>query len=118
MGADLIIATAPAQVSTDEAHANLAKLDTDFCNYVVGEVLGWDTDELEGDEARDRIAYAINEIVGHDRRDVQVANFNLANDNPNYWYLSGGMAWGDSPTEAYDEIVLLDWSGVTIKETA
>jgi len=117
MGADLITAAAPAQVTTEEAHANLAKLSTEKCNYVVGEVLGWDDDELENDEARDRIAYAINEIVGDNyRRDVSVMNFSN-DDKPNFWYVTGGMTWGDAPTDAYDDIVLLDWSGVTTKET-
>jgi hypothetical protein len=45
---------------------------------------------------------ALNEVLG-ERRDVSAIEFG----GRTYW-LTGGLSWGDSPTEAFDAIAALD----------
>lgn len=42
------------------------------------------------------------------RRDLDVVKF----DGPHHWLLAGGMSWGDSPGDTYDELQLLTILGL------
>lgn len=67
------------------------------------------------DEIEDEFRYDIRsklktsiEFIDEGRRDV--AHVKLGED---VWAITGGMSWGDPPTNAYDHIAAIDASGIT-----
>lgn len=81
---------------------------------------GWDIDEVSDCDSADRevarkqlvadlrsaLHGALTELCGN-RRDVAFVTF----DGRRYW-LTGGMSWGDAPTDAFEWIVAFDWIGL------
>lgn len=57
-------------------------------------------------DLREALHSALDELAGW-RRDVAELEFG---GRP-YW-LTGGMSWGDTPTDAYESIAALGWIGV------
>ena len=58
--------------------------------------------------AKDMLRDALGEIIFEEnRRDI--AHIMLEHK---WWIISGGMSWGDSPTEAMNSIDILDSSGI------
>ena len=110
MGADFLVAIAPMEATEDEALTNLGALSDKTVQTAVGDVLG--LDDMTPEEARDRAVTAIYEIVGADRSDVDWVQAE------GRIYVTGGMSWGDSPTEAFDEVALLGALGITRRQEA
>lgn len=72
-------------------------------------------DDFEmAENMRARLRAAVEEVLFQPRRDVAM----LILGNVTY-HMTGGMSWGDDPTEAYQYVLLLGESGITLdKRTA
>jgi hypothetical protein len=57
-------------------------------------------------ELREALHGALDQLLGY-RRDVTELQFG----ERRYW-LTGGMSWGDTPTDAYEWVAALDWIGL------
>jgi hypothetical protein len=110
MGADLLLARLPFKMSLKDIEKGewkkilvkkIIKSDLKADEYVaIADMFGLDY-ETEKQEIRKRIIEAINEFsIG--RRDV---SYYIQDEIINV--ISGGMSWGDSPTEMYDYISIL-----------
>lgn len=104
MGADFLLTAVP-KVTPTQARERLAQLTDQEVLDAMDVVKGFADDP---EEARDYIRYAIDAILAGDE----------PNDTGTLWInhqeyiVTGGMSWGDGPTESFDDIWLLDYSGV------
>ncbi|MBN9605007.1 MAG: hypothetical protein J0G30_00135 [Actinomycetales bacterium] len=57
-------------------------------------------------DVRAALHAALEAVVGY-RRDVAEMQF-----GGRYYWITGGMSWGDTPTEAYEAIAALNWIGL------
>jgi hypothetical protein len=109
MGADFTIITAPVSEKTkEEVVGRIDKMGAsellNLADYLM-------FDDETPDEVRGRILEAVKEIVDVDGRDFAVLTF-----DGKAHYITGGMSWGDSPTDSFDFIWLLGESQVTDDE--
>lgn len=118
MGADFLITAAPeSQQSASVLTARVDRMIVDDLLYMNVELFGNEDGEEDpaklAEYSRQRIRAAIVEIVvrSRDRRDMAVVKFDQ--DDARRYYVTGGPSFGDSPTDAFDFIQILEWSGVT-----
>lgn len=102
-----MLAAVPLQSAT-EARSRLKELSDEVALDACEIVLGWERENTNAEECRERIGYAIDAILAGDApRDTG----SLFIDNR--WHIvTGGMSWGDAPTDSFDEICLLDTAGI------
>jgi hypothetical protein len=97
MGADLILVCAERTATYDQAKARLSTLD----NKKVGSVFCYG-DEPEEDDKTDYLAELLTDldvVYSDDRRDTSVMRLGDVT-----YVMTGGMSWGDIPTDAFDPI--------------
>lgn len=114
MGADFLLTAVP---TTDPAVARerLDQLSNDQVMDACEAVLGWGVHEDDidivpnhSDDCRERIRYAIDAVLaGHEPRDTGI----LYIDHKTY-IVTGGMSYGDYPTDSFEDVALLDYSGI------
>ena len=114
MSADFIFAIAP--LPREETHSEIAERIhsipfDELLNRFEGSGTWLPEDRTEGDLdswMRARLEDAWH-YVNSDARD-----FGWWDDGNGHWFvLTGGMSWGDDPTDAFDHIRLLENSGIT-----
>lgn len=106
MGADLMVAICEMTVSQDEAFQRASKLVDDNLAELVKTLDEWGTGPWAGiesesptkDEALEYLRDQIGIVYSYmSRRDCVPLNI-----DGKVYALTGGMSWGDTPTEAYD----------------
>jgi hypothetical protein len=115
MGADFIgtFIKAPT-VSKEEAFIALAAMSNRHLDELFTDVSGHDADpeNPEAEEGRefftDMLRSFYDEIVNYNNREVGVW---LIGDQP--YLVTGGMSWGDEPTEAYKVIEAMNALNIT-----
>ena len=99
MGADMSIAT--ANITKDKQHW----LDTvdSATDQQLDDFLGdtWVTVEAENEELRTLLRNGIDACYSPNREIVRWKN------NGETWAVTGGLSWGDSPTDIYDTVGLI-----------
>lgn len=105
MGADFVCALCRVEVAKDVALERLSTLTPEDI------VRLWDEDEI--DEGRDYLAEAraAVETVFSERRDTGAIQLKGCT-----YIITGGMAWGDDPTDSYADICKADLLGVTLPD--
>ena len=105
MGADLIVAVCEMKVSKDEALKRASKLVDDDLAGLIQTLDEWGVGPYVGTEE----VPAKDEVVGylHDQVEIVYSNMQRRDCVPLHiegktFALTGGMSWGDTPTDAYD----------------
>jgi hypothetical protein len=114
MGADFIgtfikVPTVPQ----DDALAALAAINDDTLDELFADVRGYSPGEDDEDESSrvffaDMLIELYVNILNGDRKDV--AEWTIGGEQ---YLVTGGMTWGDTPTESYDVIEAVRLLGVT-----
>lgn len=111
MGADFIFAITKVCTNPNQAKRAVGNLSYDILAEI-SEALWGDLPEPEDLEAlqdvRDTLFSAIDLVVDPDRRDQSFIHI----AEPGEYVISGGMSWGDSPTESFDPMMALQMSGL------
>lgn len=109
MSADLIIAMAPIRKTKDEAIAKLKAIEPDVLLHVLSEYCAREFDEAtDEEEYAEAVSYVIGKIeeaysyYEHGSRDTEVRKINGTD-----WLITGGMSWGDDPTDAYEPVSIV-----------
>jgi len=112
MGADLTLGITKIERSFEEAVKALKELEPES---VYNAVSYWfDVDEYDYDEALAKAIECLKEVYGyyeHGSRDTAVLTL-----DGKRWLITGGMSWGDDPTDAFRPIALMEDLGVTSDE--
>jgi hypothetical protein len=106
MGADLILAMLPMRKTQDEAIAKLKSLTQDdvlhtLANYCAME-FGNESDEAEYAEAIEWLTGKVAEVYGYYERGSRETEVRTIDGTD--WLITGGMSWGDDPTDAYEAV--------------
>lgn len=112
MGADLILTACelPIPLDADLLRSRVAELDDERLAYVYDMVLGERVDDEREDDwqnaVRELILQGIECAVGslRDCTIIEVHGIRIL--------ITGGMTWGDTPTDSYDAVSALAASGV------
>ena len=111
MGADFVFVITKVCTNPDQAKKNINDLPFPVLGDI-SEALWGDypePDDHEGlQKVRDTLTEAIDLVHNPDRRDVSVIDI----ETPGQYVISGGMSWGDSPTESFDPMLALQISGL------
>lgn len=115
MSADLIIVILPMRKTQDEAIAKLKAMDSEYLlhvlsNYHAREFDG-DTPEAEYAEAIEFMTGKIAEVYDYyekGSRDTEVLML-----DGTAWLITGGMSWGDDPTDAFEPLNIVASLGLT-----
>lgn len=110
MGADFIAARVRLNVPEEVALERLAALHPSRITAAYNEFFDYDEDEEEddnGEAIRERAKVALKECY-HGSRDLVVWDFDGV-----LWAIAGGLSWGDAPSDAYDNVLLVAALGVT-----
>jgi len=115
MGADFIVAMVPMRKTQDEAIAKLKAMDAEtllhVLSYYHARDFDEDTDEQEYAEAIEFVTAKIDEVYGyykHGSRETDVHKIDGTD-----WLITGGMSWGDDPTDAYESVSVIASLGLT-----
>jgi len=112
MGADLVLAFAPVTRASKEELIKRIDNELDDLDFVI-EIRNYFYDpDLTIEAIRDRLLEAVDEIVFNERRDLAILFF-----GEDALYVTGGMTWGDDPTEAYKHVQLLGNTRITDDDT-
>lgn len=112
MGADLILAIADApQPQQFQNHDILRRIVRNSVLDATAETIDLVIDYLfdpslfgtDRKEVAERAEEALNNLLNDALRDVVYTEI-----HGNYVWISGGMSWGDTPTESYDDVVIMD----------
>jgi hypothetical protein len=106
MGADLIIAMLPMRKTQDEAIAKLKSLTQDdlldtLSNYHARE-FDKETPEAEYAEAIEFMIGKIAEVYDYYEKGSRDTEVRTLDGTP--WLITGGMSWGDDPTDAFESL--------------
>ncbi len=112
MGADLILAAAfyPAgrTLDWDAGRHAIDVLSDDRCAEAVDSLIGDRLDDQPPSETARLVRQRLHEAIGNlseSPRDLTTI------DVPGYSILvTGGMSWGDSPTESFDDLEAIGWT--------
>lgn len=115
MGADLIIAMLPMRKTQDEAIAKLKAMDSEdllhiLSNYHARE-FDEDTPEAEYAEAIEFMTGKIAEVYDYYEKGSRDTEVRTLNGTP--WLITGGMSWGDDPTDAFEPLNIVASLGLT-----
>ncbi len=106
MGADLMVAICEMKVSQDEAIKRASKLVDDNLAGVVETLADWGTGPWAGTESE---LPTKDEVLEYLRGEIEVVYSYMSRRDcvplhidGKVYALTGGMSWGDTPTEAYD----------------
>ena len=107
MGADMLLASLPAFEVTDERLEELRNLLKDeYSNGTLDDFC----DDI--DRSHDSVEGAIDFLAagGYEGREVVKFSFGSEGDPKGFYsfWMTGGMSWGDDPTEAFGHLVSLD----------
>ena len=112
MGADLNIAITKMEHTYQEALQVLNALDERSVYLVVNEWYYHDDDDYE--RALDKARECLKEVYDYyERGSRDTVTMNL---DGNRWLISGGMSWGDDPTDAFRPLAVVDDLRVTYKD--
>ena len=113
MGACLMLAAAPACVPTDERCDELEKAlrevpAKEVCDNLGHTVAYYSFEDGKTDEEIKE--FLIDEILGafHNVREGRDCVSAIFPGMDYYMLVTGGMSWGDSPTDTYDKLILLE----------
>lgn len=110
MGADMTIAVTKFTKTYEEALASLKQMDPASVLLVVDY---WYSIEDET-EALDKATECLKDVYGYyDRGSRDTVTILLDGTR---WLISGGLSWGDDPTDAFRPIALVDDLKVTYDE--
>ena len=106
MCADLIVAMIPMRKTQDEAIAKLKSLTQEdvlhtMYNYCAKE-FGNESDEDEYAEAIEWLTGKVAEVYGYYERGSRETEVRTIDGTD--WLITGGMSWGDDPTDAYEAV--------------
>ena len=106
MGADLIVAMLPIRKTQDEAIAKLKSLTQDdvldtLANYCAQEFYN-ETDDENYAEAIEWMTGKVAEVYGYYERGSRETEVRAIDGTD--WLITGGMSWGDDPTDAFEPI--------------
>lgn len=110
MGADMFISALAARRGTsldwDTAELAIRALDRLELERIADE-LGWDEDDDDVAERLRGAVQAVRKALTGGSRELDVLEFGT-------WdiYVTGGLSWGDSPTDLFDAFWALDASGL------
>lgn len=107
MGADLLLTYCPEpQASPEELHRRINALSETVLEGI-GQDLGLDPNDAET-SVQDFLHKAVSEVIEQPGlRDLTTLTF-----DGREWIFTGGMSWGDPPTESYDYVTALSLSGI------
>lgn len=112
MGADFLFAITPYPKDWDAVRSRIEQQTPQDCLMFAEDFRGWMEDEYTEDQIveaiMDELRTAANEMDAPYRRDC--GDFAV---NGKSYIISGGMSWGDEPTDAFSYIWILDWFQVT-----
>jgi len=115
MGADLFIEMVPMRKTQDEAIAKLKAMDAEVLLGILSDYHGRefseDTDEQEYAEAVAFVTAKIDEVYGyykHGSRETTVHKIDGTD-----WLITGGMSYGDNPTDAFESVSVIASLGLT-----
>ena len=116
MGADLCLMIVPLETDFGETLENIRGLGQQELEWAK-EVLTGDPNSLTDDEIVAELVYAAEIAFDWDRRDLFLWETSCDHDGgePLVFVVTGGMTWGDDPTEAFTPLQLLLETGVTEK---
>lgn len=118
MGADLCLAMVPIRKTREQAFEKLKTYDKDdlierlsFVDYLLADS---DDNDVVVSDAIDLVSQCLNNVYDwsdHGSRDTAIVRF--GNDR---FLVTGGMTWGDDPTDAYRDVLIvsvldLTWDG-------
>ncbi len=112
MGADFIFAIAPICENPDEAKKRINQLSHEALTEVAEVSYGEspEQDDAEGwQQVRDLISEGIDVVNTAVGRDIGL----IVIDKPGTYVITGGMTWGDDPTDACRPIWALQVSGLS-----
>jgi hypothetical protein len=109
MGADLIIAACPLEI-TKAAALKKFKAMTKAKLKAVAKALDMDDDDGEFTEVKELILTGLNTAYAGPQWSRELSYIRYKGVKI---AVTGGMSWGDTPTDLYDAIAALDASGVT-----
>lgn len=120
MGADMLLVYTKIERTEEEARAALYAMDDTELLAIAEELEDEvDLDDEEGNpvSSEDKVARIKQKLLtalgiifplpGNDRRDIIRLRFKEGD-----YLLTGGLSWGDAPTEAYDLVSLIDYSEI------
>jgi hypothetical protein len=120
MGADfLLTCVRTPSVDENELHTRIDKLCSNALRDVLESIAGCGPDEWEpgrlGSEAaetwqegvRTYLKGAVTQVFFSPRRDVTTLTLDCTE-----WTFTGGMSWGDSPTDAFDLVEAIAITGI------
>lgn len=120
MGADLIYSINRMEVKKDQALLNVKHLSLperaentarflqDFC----GISRWWHEDSIDPKDVHEFLAQCVEDVYDTpNRRDCGF--FDIEGTT---YYMTAGMSWGDTPTEAYDSFVVCESLGLTLNQ--
>lgn len=119
MGADMLLVYVEIPKDFDLARKRIEKLSGDRLYEIADICWGWDKKEIESIghvEAAQQVRDAIHEALGlleTYRRDISYMTLKGTE-----YALTGGMSWGDYPTDAFPQLELLAEADVTYSTNA
>lgn len=111
MGYDLILTAAPVEADYGEARRRVGRLSELELREVAEACLPWFEDwpyEARAEEVRQAILGALDAVANPLPRDVAVLVFGEKS-----YYITGGLSYGDNPTESFDSLELIRVAGIT-----
>jgi len=118
MSADLTIAMAPIVKTKDEAIIKLKSMEPEVLLHVLSEYFAREFDEAtDEEEYAEAVSYVIGKIeevysyYEHGSRDTEVRRINGTD-----WLITGGLSWGDDPTDAYEPVSIVSGLQLTHDE--
>lgn len=118
MGADLVLAitayptlaNGDAVKAGDELSARVRAALSDISDEALQDVADGTGDEDDLEAFREMLENAIDEFFGSP---IPPRDVNLVCLGGQWWLITGGMSWGDDPTESFAAITALEYLGVS-----
>lgn len=118
MGADFLMSACPMQVSKEDAKERLRKYDKEFVLNVLSDNFGQEFDDDEKSEYEKAIEWVDNFI------DCVYGYWESGSRETTVYYfrgvpilVTGGLSWGDDPTDAYLPMSVVETLELTVEST-